>query len=76
MTTPKLSKYAEKLLARLQAGVYYSTISRRTPKAMQELIKVGLVEECTRPVIFLRCYVPARSYTPYAPEIFHEPEPR
>lgn len=64
-----LSKRAQNLLRRIKEGRFYPTHHPNTPKAMQELIDAKLVVTCGRVEVVRRCYVPAKGYRPYKPEV-------
>ncbi len=69
---PKLPKRAQKLWERVKDGEYYRPWDPKLPKAMKELQDAGLVATVGRVVVIERCYVPAKGYTPYVPEKFHD----
>lgn len=66
----KLSKRAEKTLARVKAGKFYRTYNRSVPDSMNELIAAGLVTTAMRVIVVERGYVPTQGYTSYVPEKF------
>lgn len=68
----ELSIRAQKLLDRLRDGRFYEAYGNKTPKAMQELVKAGLVGIAGRPVVVGAYYVPASGYIPYRPEVFED----
>lgn len=68
----ELSGRAVALYKRLIAGYYYMPHSDRTPKAMEELVKNGLVGTVGRVIVIERCFVPAHGYTEYKQEEFSE----
>ncbi len=66
----KLSKNAEKLLARVKEGRWYMAYEPGVPKAMKELEDAGLVRIVGRPMVIAAAYVPAKGYVPYRGEKF------
>lgn len=54
----RLSPAAKRILERLKQGTWYRTSDPTTPKAMQQLVELGLVEEMFRVKSIVRCYVP------------------
>jgi hypothetical protein len=57
----KLSIAAVNLLSRLRAGEWYPAYSKRTPKAMKELLDAGLVGIMGRVKVIESCFVPCGS---------------
>lgn len=66
----KLSKRAEKMLRRVQAGEFYKLENYHNSPAMRELLDAGLVTTTGRVVIIEACFVPAVGYTPFTQEKF------
>lgn len=61
---PKLSKRAEKLLARIKDGEWYPAFAKDTPAAMQELVDAGLVHHSGRVARAVLCFVPTLGFKP------------
>lgn len=56
--SPRLTKRAQALLARIRSGAWYVPYAGKTPKAMDELLAAGLVEIGGRVAVMYLAYVP------------------